>query len=196
MKRNISIIIGIVVILVIIVLLQRKSAPEVAVNTQGQPAVQVVTSTGTPVSSQVIPKKTVISPAVPSKTVSKTPSYTSYADYMATITNARNKCTTAAKAQYDGAYVNLESSSFLSYYNEKTGGCYSKIVGDTRAEYATTTNAIIVFRDIYKNTILAECKNPKGAGIATQDWTCTDKTTGSSITLAAFNGIIYKYTAN
>ena len=147
MKRNISIIIGIVVILVVIIALQKKSAPEAAVNTDGQTPVQVVTSTSTPTPVTTVPKKTTISPAVPAKTVTtpapaKATSAT-YADYMATITAARNKCTATAKVQYTNMYSGLESASFLSYYNEKTGGCYSKIVGDTRAQYATTTNAII-----------------------------------------------------
>lgn len=194
MKRNISIVIGLVVILVIIVLLQGKSTTETATtNTNGQAQVQVVNNnSNTPTTNST---NTTKKPVVTYTTTPKNTSNTSYTNYVTNLSDATNKCNATAKAQYSSQYSALESASFLSYYNETTGGCYSKVIGKSRAAYATTTTSLMIFRDVNKNTNLAECIDTKGITFANDEWTCTDKTTGATINVPAFNGLIYKYTA-
>lgn len=178
MKRNISIIIGIAIVLVIIVLLGNKKNTEITTNTQvQQPTVQVVNN----------------NKPVTTYTTKKVPATTDYATYINNLGIATNKCNVTAKDQYSKQYSNLEGSSFQSWYNETTGACYSKVIGKIKAAYATTTTSYIIFRNVYNNNVLMQCTDSIGMTYGDNEWTCKDNVSGKTVAVPEFNALISKY---
>ncbi|MES2314515.1 MAG: hypothetical protein V4524_01075 [Patescibacteria group bacterium] len=133
-------------------------------------------------------------PVAPVKTNPDT-SYTSYTEYVKQLGTAQNVCDNASASQYKALYSGLSGSAYNSFYNPKTGSCYARITGTQIAAYATTTTGYIYFRNVNKNTPVAECVDPTGTLYGDANWKCTNKVTGATIGKAQFDALVASYIA-
>lgn len=164
---------------------QVSSAPE-QVQDQAPAKVTVATKPTAPVVKTA--------PVAPVKTNPNT-SYTSYTEYVKQLGAAQNACDNATASQYKQLYSNLMGSGYKSYYNPTSGSCYGRINGSITPAYATTSVGYIYFRNINKNTLVAECTDPTGVLFADSNWKCTNKGTGAAISKPQFEALVAGYIA-
>ena len=183
-STKIYILIGLIVLLVVVsaVLSQKKQT-----RTSEQ---QTSSATSGTVAPAPTPKKTV----APTGVYKQTNSYSDYQNSQIQLSTNQNNCKSASVSQYNQLYSGkLEGSSFEDHYNPTSNLCYMKVTGISHPAYSSTATKVVYFRNITKSTLLAECLGPNNeVTFADDQWKCTDKTTGQSISFTQFNALIYK----
>lgn len=182
--KNIYTKIGILVVLIVVLILLIRLIPS-----KQEDSSDVASSTPSTVDTTTTSAKTSQTAVTGTKTTAKpAASPTNYNAYVTQYRNSENTCATAALAKYKQIYVpNLETSSFTSYYNAKTGACFMKVTGASRAPYSATTTAHIYFRNNSTNVALAECTNTNGTSLDNKSWQCVNSVTKQSLNLGQFD---------
>lgn len=195
MKNNkqIFIALGVIIIILLIAALARTKQGEQA-KQEGTAAGDVSQTNKTPTQTTT---KTTTKTATPSYTSKPPNTYSEYQNNSIQLSDNQNKCKSSATTQYNLLYINkLSGASFESFYNPGTTFCFMRVTGTELQQYSTTTTRRIYFRNVTKSAVLAECYDVNGVTFADSEWKCTDKTTGQSISIAQFNGLIYNNTAH
>jgi hypothetical protein len=173
---------GVIVVIGIILIAVSQSNKKPAAAVPGQPQENAqVTVQNQPTAS---PTKT---PAKSSPLPSPGTNYTAYVTQLALATAA---CKESATTQFNKLYASEQGSAFQSMYNSNSGVCYMRATGAIQAAYSTTTTSYIYFRNVTRNTLLAQCTDTLSQTFSDNEWQCTDKTTGQTIPKAQFTAII------
>ncbi len=126
-------------------------------------------------------------------TVPKVPVSTggTYIDEIKTRAALTEACNKASANQYNQIYAGKYAGvSQVGYINKSMTGCYMKVSGSTVATYTTKPASILIFRNVYKNQLIADCVN---TAPETSNWQCTDRLTGQSIPRLQYDDMIGKY---